>query len=252
MGHLLGCWSEVAARLRNAGAVALFLDFDGTLVPFRARPEDVRLPPTTRQVLQQLVRRPSVRVWVISGRRRADIRSRIGVPNVRCLGLYGWEDGKNGALSETAASLLAQVRSTLAAQLQQVSDVWVEDKGAVFALHFRGATEDSVRRARVVLDRTLEPFAGWLRVIDENCAWAVVPSQLEGKGHAARKQWHAYNPYALPVYAGDGASDEAAFVALARGVTVCVGPRRKTRARFRLHDPAEVRSFLEKLEAQVL
>ena len=40
-------------------------------------------------------------------------------------------------------------------------------------------------------------------------------------------------------------------MALARGVTVCVGPRRKTHARFRLQDPAEVCSFLEKLETEV-
>jgi trehalose-6-phosphatase len=79
----------------------------------------------------------------------------------------------------------------------------------------------------------------------------VLPRQLEGKGHAVRQQWRAFHPGALPVYIGDGTSDEAAFAALARGVTVCVGPKRKTRARFRLEDPAEVSTFLEKLEAEV-
>jgi len=251
MRHLLGCWSEVATRLRDAGAIALFLDFDGTLVPFRSRPEEVRLPASTRQVLQRLVRRPSLRVWVISGRRRADVRCRIGVPNVRCLGLYGWEDGKNGALSETTLSLLAEAKGALTTRLEPVSDVWVEDKGTAFVVHFRGAAADSVRRARAVLDRALEPFAGGLHVIDEGCAWAVAPRQLQGKGHAAREQWHAFHPGALPVFVGDGMADEPAFAALACGVTVCVGPRRKTRARFRLQDPAEVRSFLEKLEVEV-
>ena len=182
MRHLLGCWPEIATRLRNAGAIALFLDFDGTLAPFRPRPEEVRLPPSTRQVLQRLVRRPSLRVWVISGRRRADVRGRILVPGVHCLGLYGWEDGENGALSETAVSLLAQARGALAARLQPVSGVWVEDKGAAFVLHFRGAAEDSVRRARAVLDRALEPFAAGLHVIDEDCAWTVLPRQLRRQG----------------------------------------------------------------------
>jgi len=88
-------------------------------------------------------------------------------------------------------------------------------------------------------------------VIAEDCAWTVLPRQLPGKGHAVRQHWRAFNPGALPVYVGDGTPDEAAFVALARGVTVCVGPRRQTHARFRLQDPAEVCNFLEKLETEV-
>jgi trehalose 6-phosphate phosphatase len=251
MRHLLGCWPKVAAWLRKAGKIALFLDFDGTLVPFRPRPEEARLPSPTRRVLQRLVRRPSLRVWVITGRRRADVLSRIRVPGVRCLGLYGWEDGASGALSETAAPLLAQAREALASQLPPVPGVWIEDKGVAFAVHFRGARQDSIRHAAVALDHALVPFANELRVIDEEFCWAVVPRPIEGKGRAARRQWHVFHPGSLPIYIGDGKADEAAFVALARGVTVCVGQRRMTRARFRLRNPAEVRSFLEKLEIQV-
>ena len=250
MRHLLECWSEVASRLRKAEAIALFLDFDGTLVPFRLRPEQVRLSPSTRQALRTLVRRPSLRVWVISGRRQADVRSRIGVPDVRCLGLYGWENGNNGRLSESAAAKLEQARSALVAGLQPVTGVWVEDKGAAVALHFRDAPAESVRRARAVLDRALQPLGAGLRVIDEEQAWVVAPPEIKGKGGVAREQWHAFDPRALPVYVGDGATDEPAFEALTQGVTVCVGPRRPTRARFRLRGPAEVRAFLERLEAE--
>jgi trehalose 6-phosphate phosphatase len=164
--------------------------------------------------------------------------------------LYGWEDGENGALSAASRALLAQARDAIAAQIQTATGVWIEDKGAAFAIHFRGAAADSVRRARAALRRTLEPSAAGLRVIEEDCAWAVAPRQLEGKGNAVRKQWRAFRPGALPVYVGDGAADEAAFAALAQGVTVHVGPGRKTRARFRLEDPAEVRGFLEKLEVE--
>ena len=70
--HLFVGWNEVARRLRNAPSIALFLDFDGTLSPLRPRPEDVRLSGSMRSIVSNLARKAHVRVWVISGRRRAD------------------------------------------------------------------------------------------------------------------------------------------------------------------------------------
>ncbi len=40
MRHPLDCWRQTAAQFRAAGAVALFLDFDGTLTGIRRRPEE--------------------------------------------------------------------------------------------------------------------------------------------------------------------------------------------------------------------
>src|SRR5690349_8152835 len=91
MRHLFHSWNRVARRLRSRRTIALFLDFDGTLTPLRLRPEDVSLDEATRGTLSRLARNPRFRVWVVSGRRRADIRARIGVPGIRYLGLHGWE-----------------------------------------------------------------------------------------------------------------------------------------------------------------
>src|ERR1700680_1136270 len=107
MRHLFRSWSHVTRRLRSRRLIALFLDFDGTLAPLRPRPEDVWLDEATRSTLSQLVRSPRFRVWVISGRRRADIRARIRVPGIRYLGLHGWEGrARNCVPEETASGLL--------------------------------------------------------------------------------------------------------------------------------------------------
>src|SRR5947209_14539277 len=60
------------------------------LLMVRAPPRFTLFPYTTlfRSMLAQS---PRFRVWVVSGRRRADIRSRIKVPGIRYLGLHGWE-----------------------------------------------------------------------------------------------------------------------------------------------------------------
>ena len=93
MNHLLEAWPEVARRIRKAPAVALFLDFDGTLAPFVWQPSAARLPWPTRRVLQRLGRLPGLRTWIISARREDDVRARIALPRLHYLGLYGWENG---------------------------------------------------------------------------------------------------------------------------------------------------------------
>jgi hypothetical protein len=64
MRPLFAYWSEVAARLASSPKIALFLDFDGTLVSIQPRPELVRMHPDARRTLAALVRNPRFRVWV--------------------------------------------------------------------------------------------------------------------------------------------------------------------------------------------
>jgi trehalose-6-phosphatase len=49
------------------------------------------------------------------------------------------------------------------------------------------------------------------------------------------------------VFVGDDAVDEPAFLALAQGITVQVGRRTPTHARYRVFSIEEVRVFLERL-----
>ncbi|HEY2017336.1 MAG TPA: trehalose-phosphatase, partial [Bryobacteraceae bacterium] len=87
MRHLFDCWPQVVERLRAAGSVALFLDFDGTLVPFEARPEDVWLSRATRKAMARLAVNRRCHLRIISGRRRADLQTRTGLIHVRHMGL---------------------------------------------------------------------------------------------------------------------------------------------------------------------
>ncbi len=114
MRHLFHCWPQVVQRFEAKPTIALFLDFDGTLVPIQARPEDVWLDDDTRRTLLRLVRSPRFRVWIVSGRRRADVRARVRVPGIRYLGLHGWEGRDAGAITEEARKAVACAKSWLA------------------------------------------------------------------------------------------------------------------------------------------
>jgi trehalose 6-phosphate phosphatase len=127
----------------------------------------------------------------------------------------------------------------------------MEDKEATIALHYRGATEASVTKARAALREVLRPFGSDVRLIEGKKVWEMLPREVGGKGAVARREWRTFRRRALPVYIGDDAGDEPAFAALDHGITVRVGPASLSRARHRLCNPAEVRRFLEKIEAEL-
>jgi len=250
MRNLLESWNTVRPRLRDAKAIALFLDFDGTLAPLQARPEEVQLPSATRSVLRRLSCRQRLHVWVISGRRQADVCERVALQGVRCLGLYGWENGTRPKVDKATLRMLAEARSELTHRLNHTGDLWIEDKGATFALHYREATPFEVQRARAALEKVHASFSRWLRVAEGDHTFEVMPCELRGKGPPVRQYLRYVCRCALPVYIGDDAADEPAFASLSQGITACVGPARQTRAKFLLRNPVEVRRALEKLDLE--
>lgn len=251
MNHLLEAWHDVARRIRNAPAVALFLDFDGTLAPFACQPSAARLPWPTRRVLQRLAHQPSLRTWIVSARREDDVRSRVAVPRLHYLGLYGWENGAVPQFKPEENRMLLNARSAIAESIDSIPGVWIEDKEATFALHWRGAPPSSFHCAARVFADVMGQFDGGLRVMRGDRVWEVAPAGLPGKDVAVRRHWRAWRGSALPIYLGDSPADEPAFAALACGITVCIGRARATRAQFRLRGPSEVRAFLENLEREI-
>lgn len=247
--HLFSLWPSVANRLHRARHILLFLDFDGTLVGFKPRPEDVTLPGVARIVLAHLARLPRLKVFLISGRRRADLRRRARVPGVGYIGLHGWERNGRRSLSAESRNSLRSVRSILAVALEKLPGVWIEDKKPAFVVHYRTASAADARTAVAITIRHVDSWRNNLYCVKGNKVVDVLPFEIEGKGQAVGDLVRDQPPGTLVIYAGDDTTDETAFAALARrGVTILVGPRRKTKARYRLRNPRELTFFLQKLQ----
>jgi trehalose 6-phosphate phosphatase len=249
MRHLFNHWNQVIRRLRSVPKIALFLDFDGTLARLRPRPEQVSLDSSVRQALAALARSPRFRVWVISGRRQADIRARTRIPGIRYLGLHGWE-GRGGALAEETRDGLACILSRLALALSDVPGLWIEDKEYAFAVHYAAVAKPDAVRARVILDRLVAPYSERFRVECGKNVWEILPQELEDKGAAVKQQLALLAGRSIAVYLGDDQVDEPAFAALRAGVTVRVGPPCRSQAVYRLSGVAEVRMFLQRLRME--
>src|ERR1700719_511885 len=146
--RLFDCWEKVSERIRAAIQIWVFLDFDGTLVPYYDRPEDVKLSGDCRRILERLSRHRRVRVAIVSGRRNATLRKYVRVPRLKLLGLFGWEKTGRAALPRKTKGALAGLRAVLAPLAASFPGIQVEDKGISYAVHFREVSPDAQQRVR--------------------------------------------------------------------------------------------------------
>jgi len=227
-------------RLRRGsargGGLVLILDYDGTLTPIVSSPEAATLAPSPRETLRRLAAHPRVRLAILSGRSLADIKARVGLGNVVYGGCHGLEiegagvgfrhpqAGARVSLVRTAARLLAR-------RLDRVPGAFLERKGLTVSLHYRrvarGRRDDLLRLAARV-----ERQVPGLKILPGKDVVEFIPQVGWGKGQAAswiaRRLARTLRPrHAVILYAGDDATDEAAFAALkGRGMTIRVGARR--------------------------
>lgn len=246
--HLFDCWPQVVRAIRSAKCMALFLDFDGTLVALRRRPSDVQpLDLPLRRILRSLVRPRRLTSYVISGRRLAELRRLVPVRGIHLLGLHGWEGREVPPLDEER-KLLQRAGQLLNRRLSNTPEIRLEDKGLGLAVHYRGASLPAVRRARTIVREVCRALKPQIHMVRGHQVWELLPRQIQGKGAAVSALLSKLPQPTLAIFVGDDATDESAFKALPRGLTIRVGEHPRTAARFLLQSPDEVKMFLQKLD----
>lgn len=198
----------------------LAFDFDGTLAPIVARPDDARVPAGVAHRLQRLAQR--LPVAVISGRRVHDLRPRLLFVPWRVVGNHGAED-ESPLQAERDASALEPARACLAAAAGALHDagVAVEDKGLSIALHYRLASDRTA--AQQAIDAMTAQLPAGLKVFGGKMVVNIVAAWARDKADAVAELVQASGAEAA-VFIGDDVNDEPVF---ARGeptwLTVRVG-----------------------------
>jgi trehalose 6-phosphate phosphatase len=247
MEHLFSAWPRVAMRLRDARAILLLSDYDGTLTLIVERPELANLPTDTRRLLEALARQWGIRVGIISGRALGNLKNKVGIPGIIYSGNHGLEvEGPGIAfvnpVAEQVRPLLRVVHLVLDRTLSTVKGVFVEDKGLSLSVHHRLADK---RRAADV-ERTVNQVvgassvAGQTRLSSGKHVWEVRPAVNWNKGRAIRLLMKRYGKGGrrsglVPIYLGDDKTDEDGFKAVENygdGLSVFIGePNVRTLAR---------------------
>jgi trehalose 6-phosphate phosphatase len=199
--------AEIERRImdlrRLAGRAGILLDFDGTLSDIVLRPELARAHEGVEHELARLAATYAV-VAAISGRPTDDLERLIGVPGVRCVGLYGLEEA-----SAIGVEILRAVE-TLASSFP---GAWVERKGATATVHVREAPDPDAATAELAGPLRELAAGHGLEIIHGKRALEVVPAGNARKGGAVERIVGEHG-LAAALYAGDDVADAEAFAAL--------------------------------------
>ena len=238
-----------------APAAALFVDLDGTLLEIAERPELVRVPPGLPSLLDRLAAQRGGALAVVSGRRLADIDRLLDPWRGAAAGLHGTEcrrgDGSPLASESSpddfaAAKALARLRPHLQEFTVSEPGVWLEDKGATLALHYRAAPEKG-DEIRALAGQLLRRAGDHLRLIPGKMVVELRPRH-HSKGTAVGA-FLSEPPFIgrTPVFLGDDATDEDGFFEVNRrgGLSIRIGPSAATTfARYALPSVAAARAWL--------
>ncbi len=247
--YLFRSWGEIVARIRNAEICAVLLDFDGTLVKLQRRPWDVRVPQRTKRLLRRLAGHPKLFVAIVSGRRRQDLQTLIGVETLHFIGLHGAEEkGKDARISKAAANCLARAERAARKRICAMRGMRVENKRLSFAVHYREASATTTHAAKACLLDLVAPLQHTLRVLDGAMVWEVLPNEIRGKGGAVRDLLNELPQGTPAIYIGDDGTDESAFRALDGQITIRVEKTPGSHAKYYLRNPSDVIRFLLRLE----
>lgn len=217
-----------------------FLDYDGTLAPIVDDPMEAFPHPDIPEILDELADR--FPVWVVTGRYLGDLEQLID-HSFEAIGLHGIQRGRlNGPkeyrISDDDRGSIQRLRQTAPVG----GDVRLEEKGPMFALHYRGAADKEAARATIRNWLTGKPDS-----LDAIWGKDVVELRPKGisKGTAVTEISARFSDR-TPVYIGDDVTDEDAFRALGeKALTIKVGEG-ETEARYRLADVADVAAYLRR------
>jgi trehalose-phosphatase len=248
--NLFSIWDEIADDIRDARSVAVLSDFDGSLVKIQRHPGAVRMAKRTRDVLAELVRRDFL-VAIVSGRSLNDVKKRVGLPGVCYVGCQGYsiQDARGHRITlanRDERRLLGLAIKQLREKLSGLEGVRLEVKEATLAVHYREASRAVAARTKAIVAETIAANRG-LRLSGGKKVWEIFPGSGVDKWTAIRfllsREGHMES---LLIYAGDDVGDEPVFARMS-GISILVGRRRATAARYSLESPVELRRFFERI-----
>ncbi|ARS54000.1 trehalose-phosphatase [Kushneria konosiri] len=229
-------------------AWALFLDLDGTLVDLVDHPDNIAVDGALRERLETLTDLLDGAVAVISGRAIDDLDRHLKLSSLAMSGQHGaeWRNSQGDRqIAREHQKALDAVREKVRKQVERDDALYLEDKGASLALHYRNRP-DAGDMLKQELDSMIEHYPDLLELHQGKFVF-----EIKGQGYdkgVALERFLAVAPFAdrCPIFIGDDRTDEDGFrvVNARQGLAIKVGTGESV-ATCRLTDPAAVHAWLD-------
>lgn len=231
-------------RLLEKREIALFLDFDGTLIDLAHAPGAIVVPGDLSPRLRALAERLDGRLALITGRSLDDLAGHCPIDGIACAGSHGEDrrDAAGNAIGDPATAMPDGAFDALHSAARDLG-LALEAKPHGAALHFRADPERGAA-AHELADRVAERF-GLATKHGKRVVELTRPGADKGGAVRAFLGLPAFAG-AMPVFVGDDLTDEDGIAASieAGGFGILVGDRTPTGARYRLPDVPAVYQWL--------
>ncbi len=238
-------------RFQGAGKKVLFLDYDGTLVPFADKPSDAAPGKRLRRIIRALSRVPETDVVIISGRNRRDLEGWYGGLGIALVAEHGvWirRPGEEWLMPKPLENgWKPGIIKILKNYRDRLPESFIEEKDYSLVWHFSNSDDAlSELRIREFVDDMVQFTArNEIEVLKGRRSVELKCSGVS-KGEAA-KFLLADRKYDFIMAAGDDDTDESLFQALPQGsYTIKVG-RQRSFAEFHLGSSADLLDILRRM-----
>jgi trehalose 6-phosphate synthase/phosphatase len=244
-------WMTMKERYVSAGSRLLLLDYDGTLVPFAAKPDQVPPPEELQLLLASLTCDERNDLVIVSGRDRKTLDRWFGDMNVSLIAEHGLLYKDSGGAWKASETVRTDWKDNIRPILQLYSDrtpgSFVEEKEYSLVWHYRKTSTELAAAVSNELIDILKQLTSKLNLdIQEGNKVIEVKNIGINKGRTALR-WIRKTGWDFILAVGDDVTDEDVFAVLpdnAFSIKVGMGA---SRARYQLESPLEVKALLNDL-----
>ena len=224
--------------------VALFLDFDGTLVDIAEKPDAVTVPRQLPTALMGLSERLGGALALVTGRSIDNLAQFLGKPTVYLAGSHGGDVLAPDGVSLRKGNPLPVPVVAALEDFAETSGLLYERKAHGGALHYRARPD--LEDSALAFAASLAEAHGLVIKTGKRVVELVWPGADKGGAVDLLMTQPAFAG-AVPVFAGDDVTDEDGFAACHRlgGFGIAVGDRPSSAAQFSLATVKDVFAWLE-------